>query len=333
MLKKVSVIVPIHNSEKTLNRCVKSILSQSYKNLEVILVNDGSTDGSLKICEKFKEKDSRVVVINKKNAGVSAARNTGLSVANGEFIQFVDADDYINPDMTQCLADNLEKSCADLVICGYNRVSNGKFVKKSPSNFYSNSLFAFKDCFERLYKGAFFNAPWNKLYRRDRIKTLFDENFSIGEDLLFNLSYTSNCDKIVVISDILYNYDVSLQSGLASRYDENLFYIEIILHKEVQNFFEISFESNDFSNINEVLAKEIYYYLKKIVILSDESKCTKLEKIKACFEDGFVKNMLFEVNFTDSQIKILCLLMKLKLSRAIYMFFKLKSLINKNTMH
>ena len=289
MLKKVSVIVPIYNSAAKLSRCVESILSQDYENLEVILVNDGSLDSSLKICEKFKEKDSRVIVINKENFGVSAARNSGLSIASGEFIQFVDADDYINLDMTRCLVDSIEKSSADFVICGYNRVSNGEFIKKSPSNFYSNNLITFKDCFERLYKGAFFNAPWNKLYRRDKIKTLFDESLFIGEDLLFNLSYASNCDKIVVISDALYNYNVSLQNGLASRYDENLFCTEIMLHKKVQKFFKTSFNSDDFRNINETFAKEIYYYLKKLVILSNENKDMKLEKIRTCFEDEFVK--------------------------------------------
>lgn len=333
MLKKVSVIVPIYNSAATLSRCVESILSQDYENLEVILVNDSSLDSSLEICEKFKEKDSRVIVINKENFGVSAARNSGLSIASGEFIQFVDADDYINLDMTRCLVDSIEKSSADFVICGYNRVSNGEFIKKSPSNFYSNNLITFKDCFERLYNGAFFNAPWNKLYRRDKIKTLFDESLFIGEDLLFNLSYASNCDKIVVISDALYNYDVSLQNGLASQYDENLFCTEIMLHKKVQKFFKTSFNSDDFRNINETFAKEIYYYLKKLVISSNENKDMKLEKIRTCFEDEFVKNMLCKVNFTDSQVKILCLLMKLRFDRAIYLFFKLKSLINRNAMH
>lgn len=333
MFKKVSMIVPIYNSASTLSRCVKSILSQSYKNLEVILVNDGSTDGSLEICEKFRQKDARVIVINKKNAGVSAARNTGLSIATGEFIQFVDADDYINFDMTQCLVENLEKNNADFVICGYNRVSGGGFIKKSPDNFCSDNLFEFKNCFESLYKGAFFNAPWNKLYRKDKIKTLFAENLTIGEDLLFNLSYASNCDKILVINDALYNYDVSSQKGLASRYDESLFCTEIMLHKEVQKFFKNSFNSENFSNINEVFAKEIYYYLKKLVVLSGENKSIKLKKIRACFEDEFVRNILQDVNFTDSQIKILCLLMKLKFESFIYWFFRLKNLINKNALH
>ena len=98
MLKKVSVIVPIYNSAAKLSRCVESILSQDYENLEVILVNDGSLDSSLEICEKFKEKDSRIIVINKENFGVSAARNSGLSIASGEFIQFEDKDFYQDSD-------------------------------------------------------------------------------------------------------------------------------------------------------------------------------------------------------------------------------------------
>ena len=262
MKMKVSVIVPIHNAEKTLSRCVESILAQSYKNLEVILVNDGSTDGSLEICQSFVNMDNRVVVIDKNKGGVSSARNRGLRVATGDFIQFVDADDTLKLNMTEKLVEVLLETNADVVICGYNRVSGKSIQAKRPKSAICSKTSAFKDEFVDLYKLAFFNAPWNKLYRRDKIKGLFDENISMGEDLLFNLAYFSNCNKISVISDNLYNYNITAQESLAGKYDDSLLSTQIMLNKKVQEFFESKFGSRDFRDINEVFAKEIYYYLK-----------------------------------------------------------------------
>lgn len=332
MSDKVSVIVPIYNSAHTLKRCVQSILAQSYKNLEVILVNDGSVDSSLSICENFKLNDERVIVINKKNAGVSSARNAGLKVASGKFVQFVDADDYVSADMTEYLVKKINENFADWVVCGYNKVSGMKNVRKIPVDFASNSLCDFENCFVELYKNAFFNAPWNKLYRRDKINACFDETLSMGEDLLFNLSYASNCDKISVVAQAYYNYDVSSQKSLSGKYSETLFATEVMLHKKVQSFFKSSFNSDDFSKINEVFAKEIYYYLKKLVVLSDEPKYEKLKKIQDCFEDDFIKNTLYDVNLSDSQVSCLCMLMKLKCKRVIYSFFKFKNFVSKSAL-
>lgn len=330
MKMKVSVIVPIHNAEKTLSRCVESILAQSYKNLEIILVNDGSADGSLEICQSFLNMDNRVVVIDKNKGGVSSARNSGLRAVSGDFIQFVDADDILKPNMMEKLVEAMLKTNADVVICGYNRISGKCINTKQPKSALYSEASAFKDTFVELYKGAFFNAPWNKLYRRDKIKTLFDENISMGEDLLFNLAYFSNCDKISVISDNFYNYDATSQNSLAGKYDDSLLATQIMLNKKVQEFFENKFGSIDFRNTNEVFAKEIYYYLKKLVILSGYDKRIVLKKIKACLNNEDVKKTLNNVTLTDTQVAIICTLMRLKCGFAIYLFFKLKSFINKN---
>lgn len=330
MKMKVSVIVPVHNAEKTLSRCVESILAQSYKNLEIILVNDGSTDKSLEICQSFVNIDNRVVVIDKKKGGVSSARNGGLKATTGDFIQFVDADDSINPNMTEKLVEAMLETNVDVVLCGYDRVSGKSANVKRPKSAVYSKASAFKDTFVEIYKLAFFNAPWNKLYRRDKIKGLFDENISMGEDLLFNLAYFSNCNKISVISDNLYNYNVASQVSLAAKFDDSLLLTQIMLNKKVQEFFENKFECKDFRAINEVFAKEIYYYLKKLVILSGCDRRVALEKIKACLNNEDVKKTLNNVTLTDTQVAIICKLMRLKCGFAIYLFFKLKSFINKN---
>lgn len=330
MKTKVSVIVPIFNAEKTLHSCVKSILAQSYRNLEIILVNDGSTDGSLHICQSFVDIDNRVVVIDKKRGGVSSARNSGLKVSTGDFIQFVDADDTLQPNMAEKLVEAVLETNEDVVICGYYRASSKNVNAKQPKSAIYSETSTFKDAFVELYKGAFFNAPWNKLYRRDKIKIPFEESTSIGEDLLFNLAYFSNCDKISVISDSLYNYNATSQNSLAGKYDDSLLATQIRLNKKIQEFFENKFGSIDFRNTNEVFAKEIYYYLKKLVILSGYDKRIVLKKINACLNNEEVKNMLSNVTLTDRQVAIVCTLMRLKLSYTIYLFFKLKRFLNKN---
>lgn len=329
---KVSAIVPIYNAEKTLARCVRSILAQSYKKMEIILVDDGSSDNSLEICKSFVNIDNRVVVINKKRGGVSSARNSGLRATTGEYVQFVDADDTLKPYMTESLVSTMLKTGADVVVCGYDRTTAISAETKSPRSSISEGGSTFRDAFLELYTGAFFNAPWNKLYRRDKIKSCFDERISMGEDLLFNLSYFSNCDKISVISDSLYNYSVTSQESLAGKYDEILLATQIMLHKKVKNFFENNFNSKDFSKINGVFAKEIYYYLKKLVILSGYDKATARKKISDCINNEYVKKALNNVVLADSQVSVVRELMRLKFSAAIYYFFKLKSFINRNDM-
>lgn len=298
------------------------------------MVNDGSTDGSLRVCEKLKlTNEKRVKVLNKENNGVSSARNAGINASNGELIQFLDADDYINPDMTQSLMNEMAKNNADVVVCGYNRVNNSNVKEKIPPRFCGQSLAEFKSCFEELYKGAFFNSPCNKLYRRDKITEPFNETCTLGEDLLFNLCYFSNCGKISVVRDRLYNYSVAEPGSLSDQYNDRLFDTEVMLHKKVQEFFKRSFNSEDFSGINEVFAKEIYYYLKKLVILSTNEKDVKLKKIENCLENDFVKNILYNVKLSDSQVKIVCELIKRKKEKAIYLFFKLKKLLDSGAVH
>ena len=118
----VSIVVPIYNAENYLTKCIYSIIKQTYKNIEIILVNDGSTDNSLKICETFALNDKRIIIISQKNMGVSTARNIGINVAKGEYISFVDSDDTIEDNYIQELVDNSNSGKVDVVICGYNDI-------------------------------------------------------------------------------------------------------------------------------------------------------------------------------------------------------------------
>lgn len=126
---KLSVIVPVYNAEKFLDKCIQSIRGQTYSNMEIILVEDGSTDGSLSICRRHESEDERIRVIAKENEGVSAARNTGLDYATGEYIGFVDSDDYIEEDMYELLLSNMEEGRAELAVCGIAQVYDNRVIK------------------------------------------------------------------------------------------------------------------------------------------------------------------------------------------------------------
>ena len=168
-LPLVSIIVPVYNSEKTLVRCIKSILNQQYQNTEIILVNDGSTDNSLKICQEYAKDDPRIIVIDKQNK-VSDTRNTGISHASGKYLQFVDSDDWIAENATKALVDRIQETNCDMVISGFYRVINGKKSKKS-------HITTDKVMNKRIYfthdGGAgkfYYGVMWNKLYRADIIR-------------------------------------------------------------------------------------------------------------------------------------------------------------------
>ena len=162
-----SVVVPIYNAEKTLDRCLSSIVTQTYKNLEIILINDGSTDKSLEICKNWQEKDKRIRIICKDNGGVSSARNMGLISSLGEYISFVDSDDTIEKNMIEVLVSNMLKYNADLSIVNYKKIIKGKEYFDNASNDKKIIVYDKKEKFYidlSIYKGFL----WNKLFRKEK---------------------------------------------------------------------------------------------------------------------------------------------------------------------
>lgn len=202
----ISVIVPVYNSEKSLKKCIESVLKQSEQDLELLLINDGSTDKSAEICREYEKKDKRVHVIDKENEGVSAARNTGILYARGEYIQFVDSDDFIEKDMCKSLLQAVKEQNTDFAFCGFHHIFQGRDIEKLPKTSEILDRKCLCEEFLGLYEQGFLNMPWNKLYRRDLISDYFEADLSLGEDLLFNLSYLENVKKISVVKKPLYHY-------------------------------------------------------------------------------------------------------------------------------
>ena len=212
MKELISVIVPVYNCEKYIEICIRSVLQQTYTNLELILVDDGSTDGSGKVCDQYADRDTRVKVIHKENGGVSSARNWGIENAVGDWYSFVDADDFIDKDMYSILMMLQEKTKAEIVQCGYRRIENGQEAYSADSG--QEYVLETEEALKYLIEGSLFgNALWTKLFSKKVIEGLwFDENLKINEDVLFNFNAFVRSEKIVYIDKAKYNYVVHSSS-------------------------------------------------------------------------------------------------------------------------
>lgn len=190
MKELISIIVPVYNVEQYLDDCLISIINQTYKNLEIILIDDGSTDKSGKICDEYAKKDSRIIVIHKENGGVSSARNAGLRIAKGAYIGFVDPDDWIAEDMYEVLYSNAKKYDADVSVCKYKIVKNRRKDNLNAINLIKHNktigLDAIKSMCYMLSSNKFYDCGLcNKLYKKE-VVPYFNQNISVAEDLLFN---------------------------------------------------------------------------------------------------------------------------------------------------
>lgn len=203
---KVSIIVPVYNAEKQLERCLSSILTQSYLNLEVILVDDGSVDRSAAICDAARDIDARVQVIHKQNGGVSEARNIGLDLATGDYVQFVDSDDYLEQDATRCLLEVGVQHDTDVVVGGFklqdSRTGAGRTVAFDQVVEHLDKP-GFLRLYPELHAGALVQCVWNSLYRLETVRAnrlTFNTALDYGEDTHFNLSFFKNAQTFSVCS-------------------------------------------------------------------------------------------------------------------------------------
>lgn len=232
----VSVIIPVYNSKKRLAACLDHVAALDYPNLEVILVDDCSTDGSLEICREYERKYSYFHVITKENEGVSVARNRGLQEAHGTYIQFIDSDDFVKKEATSVMVEQMEKDQSDIVIAGYYDEKAG--ADHLPKEVVYDTREAFIKDFPELFSSYFLHVPWNKLYRREAVKKGFPNDLDKGEDLIFNLCVLEEADKISVIHKSVYEYYNIETDTLSFRFRENAMEIEERLFLETASFYE-----------------------------------------------------------------------------------------------
>lgn len=266
---EISIIIPVYNVDKYIDICMNSILNQTFKNIEVILIDDGSTDLSGTICDRYARIDKRIFVKHIKNSGASVARNEGIKIASGKYICFVDADDYIEICMYKKMYEIAEKYNADIVICGINLENfRRQIIEKVVDEIQVlDELCIRQNIVPILCKDTvLYNSPCNKLYNSYLIKEK-DIKFPIGlkraEDLQFNRLIIPNTRKIILIPDILYHYNLLNYSATASQIQD---YHKVYLDEENNTINYINkYELNTDENFNDLNKFVVINIIREIV--------------------------------------------------------------------
>ena len=274
--EKISVLVPVYNAEEHIPKCIESILNQTYKNIELIIVNDGSSDKSYDIIEEYKNKDDRIIAIHTENKGVSHARNTALDNAKGSFVTFVDSDDYIDEDYIDLLYETLKKEDADISMCNCKLVEENNKTHIKTFGIDNKIVMTNEEAVENLfYYNYMRHSPWGKLYKKEIFEGY---RYKIGrqyEDLELTYKLFLKAKKLVYVPDCKYNYLLRKGSIVHSNIKESnieaiLIYTEQILediknnHKSIEKSAEFLVARHSLSLWCKVPNKKEYKkYLRK----------------------------------------------------------------------
>ena len=258
MIKKsalISVVVPIYNSEKYLEECIRSILNQTYKKLEILLIDNGSTDNSRDICDKFSEDDDRVKVVHKKHGGIASARNCGISYLTGEYVSFIDSDDCIASDFYEILLSVSQKYDADISIIKETSKEEEIYKEYKIDGQYIN-IFEQKQAIKKLLDGKPFHFEvWNRLYKKNIIKLNDFPDYNAGEDMLATFAFFMRSKKIVFVNCPKYYYRPS-ETGVSRQKisDKKL---------DIINVLDILLENTNkyYPDLtHKMIAKKVYFY-------------------------------------------------------------------------
>lgn len=232
-MPELSIIMPVYNAEETLRYSIHSILNQTYQDFELILVNDGSTDGSCTICDKFANEDTRIHVIHKENEGAGAARNAGLKIAKGKYVTFPDADDLCKPHMYEIMMGVMKDYNVDLTICSYENVKIDN--KGICSGHQPQKLLDYQTKTKQESRELWFqirsenisqlNTPWNKIYKRDMIEKydVIFPDLRRAQDAVFNLYYYNHVTSVCVINQCLYQYNINDVQKTGKKFPKDVY--------------------------------------------------------------------------------------------------------------
>ena len=309
----LSIIVPVYNMEKYVGDCIKSILNQSYKNLECIIVDDGSTDGSGEICDRYAEEDSRVRVYHQNNGGVSKARNVGLHHITGRYLAFVDSDDVLLPEMYSIMVNELIKNDADEVSCNWtntneNLESDPGIIVASPGPLTFFGIRSFSEIFETFMKDGDSCATgagvlWNKVYDYKKIKNkietkiFFDEDIYLCEDILWLCRLHTLCEgKSVILDQQLYFYRQHMNHYQQFRDSHKMFHRRanhIIANERMLDIaYKIKgFDRSTLRKTERCLATECWSFLWEIRTILNEEHKEEVEYVWNCYHKYGPRNI------------------------------------------
>lgn len=260
----ISIIVPVYNAEAFLEKCVTSLMRQTYPNIEIILVDDGAKDGSPALCDAYAQQDRRVVVIHQENAGVSCARNAGLARASGKYVMFVDSDDWVDEHIAEKLYTALSQRQADMAVCSYYAaVAEDRFEPLVYEPVFIEDDVHMAQYLNSMWGQSLTNAPWGTLYRRDMVGE-FRVGMSFGEDTLFKVNYFSVAKSIVVISDTMYYYKCfENENSLSRRFAKDHFIHYEYLYQQALDMLYLKggIKRKQAKNLNSFLLQCTYFFM------------------------------------------------------------------------
>ncbi len=273
----ISIIIPIYNSEIYLKKCIESVVNQTYKELEIILLDDGSTDASREICEEYEKKDRRIRLVRLTNKGVSNARNLGLKIATGEYVSFIDSDDNVDPNFIMKMYDSCKKN--DTEICVVN--VNYEYSNQIERPLQLETKILSKEEYYKALTGGAKGFVTNKMYKKSILNDIyFDTEITIGEDLLFNVKVAKNVKRISILNEYLYNYYQNPKSAYNSTYNEKKIseiyaydkVLEIVKEKSLENlifykyeYLKLSIQQKQQYKVTKCKNTEIYIKIKKSI--------------------------------------------------------------------
>ena len=312
----ISVIVPIFNAEKYLHRCIKRILAQDYTDYELLLIDDGSIDNSATICDEFAKYDNRIRVFHKENGGVSSARNWGLDKAIGEYIMFVDSDDYMLPGMLEVMVSTLKAKSADLVVCGTTETGGGYWRPIADVDYSRNQL---KENFVSLLHTELLSPPWNKIYKKEIIgSNRFCEDISFGEDLLFNIQYLEKCENISLIKESPFYHEKENENSLVVKFNRNRLldiekvWVVVDRFSEDKEGLYSKYLRDLTVYVRQLLKTKQYSWLEKKNILEEWSSVTLIKSLNLFNYKIYYLNWVLLLLLKNKQWKLANILVNLK---------------------
>lgn len=320
----VSVIVPVYQVEKYLERCIDSILNQSYHNLEILLIDDGSKDKSGVICDAYACRDSRIQVYHKKNGGLSDARNYGIDRAKGEYLAFIDSDDFISYDFIQVLLEISIKYQSDITVCDFERVSGDVLsgLESDGIKVYTKAEALAEIC-KNTGRHVLMTVAWNKLYKKELFEGIRYPVGKLHEDEATTYRLIDRTDRVVVSEKKMYGYYMSTSSIMRSDYNKRRLDIIGILLDRIRFFHERAQYQLEKEVKNQLSYTLIYHYYNVRKHLKDSE--TIQEKLLKCFETYCIRdrqcrefplgtriNNSFFYHFTGCYYRLFCLYQKLK---------------------
>ena len=312
MGEKISVIVPVYNVEQYLERCVDSIINQTYTNLEIILVNDGSTDNSGKLCDELAKKDERIRVIHKENGGLSDARNRGIDESESDLVGFIDSDDYIDSDMYEVLLKNLNDTDADLSMCAlydvYNNTPEAQVTNKETWKLSSEQ--AIKMVMEAKILSV---TAVNKLYRKSLFSDLKFEAGKIAEDAFIMIKLLDKCEKIVATNEKKYYY-VHRENSITTQKFSTKFLNVIEAYEQNSNIILEKYPK--LKDVAQTRMNWAYFYVLDRLLLDDNYNDKELENKLISYLKNHRKDILNDPLFTKGRkIGFIALLLSRNLYR------------------